>query len=92
MLKGIRLKNNDIELKTTPNNLRSLLYFLQNHTLCQYKQLVDIVCSDVPGRIRRFTVRYLLLSLRYNARLTVVVKTNDVFPLPSVVTLYRSAN
>ena len=90
--KGIRLKNNDIEIKTTPNNLRALLYFLQKHTLCQYKQLVDIACADVPGKIRRFTVSYLLLSLRYNARLTVVVKTNEVSPLPSIITLYRSAN
>jgi NADH dehydrogenase (ubiquinone) Fe-S protein 3 len=92
IVKGVRLKNNDIEIKTTPNNLRALLYFLQKHTLCQYKQLVDIACVDVPGKIRRFTVNYLLLSLRYNTRLTVVVKTNEVSPLPSLITLYRSAN
>ena len=92
VIKEIRLKNNDVELKTTPNNLRALLYFLQNHTLCQYKQLIDVICSDIPGKIRRFTVSYLLLSVRYNARLTVVVKTNDVLPLPSAVALYRSAN
>ena len=92
VIKGIRLKNNDIEIKTTPNNLRALLYFLQKHTLCQYKILVDIACSDVPGKVRRFTVSYLLLSLRYNTRLTVVVKTNEVSSLPSSVSLYRSAN
>ena len=92
VIKGIRLKNNDLEIKTTPNNLRALLYFLQKHTLCQYKNLVDIACSDVPGKNRRFTVSYLFLSLRYNARLVVVVKTNEVSSLPSVVNLFRSAN
>jgi NADH:ubiquinone oxidoreductase subunit C len=92
VIKGIRLQNNDIEIKTTPNNLRALLYFLQKHTLCQYKTLVDIVCSDVPGKLRRFTINYLLLSHRYNARLKIVVKTNEVSPLPSAITLYRSAN
>ncbi len=92
VVKEIRLKNTDIEIKTTPNNLRALLYFLQNHTLCQYKQLVDIACSDVPGKTRRFSVNYLLLSLRYNARINIVVKTNEVSPLPSVTPLYRSAN
>jgi NADH-quinone oxidoreductase subunit C len=92
VIKGVRLKNNDLEIKTTPNNLRALLYFLQKHTLTQYKILVDIVCADVPGKIRRFSVSYLLLSLRYNARLVVVVKTNEVSSLPSVVNLYRSAN
>jgi NADH:ubiquinone oxidoreductase subunit C len=92
IIKGVRLKNNDIEIKTTSNNLRALLYFLQKHTLCQYKVLVDIVCVDIPGKIRRFTLNYLLLSLRYNTRLTVVVKINEVSTLPSIVTLYRSAN
>jgi NADH:ubiquinone oxidoreductase subunit C len=92
IIKGVRLKNNDIEIKTTSNNFGTLLYFLQKHTLCQYKVLVDIVCVDIPGKIRRFTLNYLLLSLRYNTRLTVVVKINEVSTLPSIVTLYRSAN
>lgn len=92
VVKDIRLKNNEIEIKTTPNNLRALLYFLQNHTLCQYTQLVDIACCDVPGKTRRFSVNYLLHSLRYNTRMCVVVKVNEVFPLPSTTSLYRSAN
>ncbi len=92
LIKEIRFRNNDIEIKTTPNNIRSLLYFLQKHTLCQYKQLVDIACSDVLGKPRRFSINYLLLSLRYNVRLNVVIKTNEVLSLPSVTMLYRSAN
>ena len=86
------MKHNDLEVKTTPNNLRGLFYFLQKHTLCQYKQLVDMVCSDFLGKKRRFSINYLLLSLRFNARLNVVVKTNEVLPLPSITFLYRSAN
>ena len=92
LIKEIRFRNNDIEIKTTPNNIRSVLYFLQKHTLCQYKQLVDLACSDVLGKPRRFSVNYLLLSLRYNVRLNVVIKTNEVLSLPSVTMLYRSAN
>jgi NADH dehydrogenase (ubiquinone) Fe-S protein 3 len=92
IIKEIRIKNTDIEIKTSPNNLRALLYFLQKHTLCQYKQLIEIACSDVPGKTRRFSVTYLLHSIRYNARILVVVKTNEVSPLPSVTALYRSAN
>ena len=92
VVKEIRVKNNDVEIKTTPNNIRALLYFLKNHTLCQYKQLIDIACSDVIGKTRRFSINYLLLSLRFNVRLTVVIKTNEVLPLPSTVSLYRSAN
>jgi NADH dehydrogenase (ubiquinone) Fe-S protein 3 len=91
MVKEVRVFNNDIEIKTTPNNLRSLLFFLKCHTLTQYKQLVDIVCSDVPGKMYRFTVAYLLHSLLYNARIVIIVKTNEVIAIPSVIQLYESA-
>ena len=89
--KEICLNNNDIEIKTTANNLRSLISFLKRHTLCQYKQLVEISCSDVPGKTHRFTVNYLLHSITYNSRIKVTVKTNEVTPLPSITGLYESA-
>ena len=92
LIKEIRIKNNDIEIKTTPNNLCALLYFLQKHTLCQYKQLIDIACYDVPGKKNRFSLAYVLYSMRYNSRIIIIVKTNEVLPLPSVVTLFNSAN
>jgi NADH dehydrogenase (ubiquinone) Fe-S protein 3 len=92
LIKEIRIKNNDIEIKTTSNNLRALLYILQKHTLCQYKQLVDLACYDVPGKKNRFSIGYLLHSFRYNVRIIVIVKTNEVLPLPSVVPLFNSAN
>jgi NADH/F420H2 dehydrogenase subunit C len=92
LIKEIRIKNNDIEIKTTPNNLCALLYLLQKHTLCQYTQLVDLACCDVPGKKNRFSVSYLLHSVRYNVRLTIIVKTNEVLPLPSVIPFFNSAN
>jgi NADH dehydrogenase (ubiquinone) Fe-S protein 3 len=91
MTKEIRVSNNDIEIKTTSNNLRSLLFFLKCHTLAQYKQLIDIACSDVPGKTYRFTITYLLHSLVYNARVMITVKTNEVISLPSIIQLYESA-
>jgi NADH dehydrogenase (ubiquinone) Fe-S protein 3 len=91
LIKEIKVKNNNIEIKTTPNKLRSLLSFLKKHTLCQYKQLVDIVCSDVPGKKYRFSVSYLLHSILYNARIVVTIKTNEVIPVPSVTQLFESA-
>ncbi len=30
LVKTIRIQNNDIEIKTTPNNMRGMFYFLQN--------------------------------------------------------------
>jgi NADH dehydrogenase (ubiquinone) Fe-S protein 3 len=80
-----------VEIKTTSNNLRALFYFLQNHSLCQYKQLVEIACSDLPGKKRRFSLAYILFSFRYNTYLTIVVQTNEVLSIPSVTPIYSSA-
>ena len=92
LIKEIRFVNNkDIEIKTTPNNLRALLYFLKNHTLCQYKQLIEIACSDNPGKQRRFSIAYILLSTHYSANIIVVIQTNEVLPVPSVTSIFSSA-
>jgi len=91
LIKEIRFSNNDVEIKTTPNNLRSVLYFLKNHTLCKYKQLSEVICSDHPGKKRRFSVAYVLCSLHYNSYITVVVQTNEVLPIPSVTPIFSGA-
>jgi NADH/F420H2 dehydrogenase subunit C len=69
-----------------------LLFTLNKHTLFQYKQLVDIACYDFPGKKYRFSVNYILYSFKYNTRLIVIVKTNEVIPLPSITSLFKSAN
>lgn len=90
--KQIRIKNNEIEIQTTFNNLCSVLTFLQKHTLSQYKQLVDIAAVDQPGKYYRFSVTYLLFSQRYNSRIKVTVQTDEIIPLPSVTSIFNSAN
>jgi NADH:ubiquinone oxidoreductase subunit C len=49
MCKDIRITKKDIEIKTTLGNLNAVLYCLQNHNLCLYKQLSEIVCIDTLG-------------------------------------------
>ena len=91
LIKEVRLTNNDIEIKTTANNLRSVLFFLKNHTLCKYKQLSELSCSDRPGKKRRFSLTYVLCSLHYNTYIAVVVQTNEVWPIPSATPVFSGA-
>jgi NADH dehydrogenase (ubiquinone) Fe-S protein 3 len=91
VIKEIRIVNDAIEIKTTPNNLRAVLYFLKNNTLCQYKQICEIACSDTPGKKRRFSIAYILSSLQYDDYITVVVQTNEVLPIPSVTPIFPGA-
>lgn len=92
LVKETRLKNNEIEMKTTKNNIRSLLLVLKKNTLCHYEQLVDVAVTDVLGKINRFSINYLLKSILYSMRLKVVVKTNEVIPVPSILDIYKSSN
>lgn len=81
-----------IHLITTRSNLLALLLFSKNHSLCLYKNLVDITVYDTPGKNYRFCVIYSLKSYLYNTRLFIYTYTNESIWIPSVTTLYKSAN
>ncbi|RZJ18549.1 MAG: NADH-quinone oxidoreductase subunit C [Brevundimonas sp.] len=56
-----------------------------------FQQLMDVCGADYPDRAERFEVVYHLLSLSRNARVRVKVATDEVKPVPSVVSVYPSA-
>ena len=57
-----------------------------------FQQLLDLCGVDYPDRRERFEVVYHLLSLTRNARLRVKVSTDEVQPVPSVISAYPAAN
>ena len=91
IINNLRFKNNDIEIIVSHKNIGTILTFLKLHTACQFDQLIDIVATDNPGKHYRFTVRYLLLSIRFNARISVILQTNELTPLNTCVKIYASA-
>ncbi len=91
MCKEIIIKKKDIEIKTTPENLLGLLYFLKNNTLCLYTQLSEIACIDRPKNKLRFTVIYNLYSVHYTSRLYISIQTNEVNSIPSTTDIFASA-
>jgi NADH-quinone oxidoreductase subunit C len=54
----------------------------------EYQQLMDIAAADYPDRAERFEVNYHLLSLTKNRRIRVKVLTDEVTPVPSIVSLW----
>ena len=54
----------------------------------EYQQLMDIAAADYPERPERFEVNYHLLSLTKNRRIRVKVLTDEVTPVPSIVSLW----
>ncbi len=91
-LKKRRFINNELEIQTTRKNSYYLAYFFAKSTMSQFEQLTDIAVIDTPGKKLRFSIAYILFSCRYNTRLILTTKTDEVTALLSVTSIYNSAN
>jgi len=89
--KAIFVHNNNIVIKTDITNLKLALFFLNKHTLCSYKQLIDIAAEDTPKNSYRFRVNYILTSLLYNHKVILSVTTNELNYLPSATGIFQGA-
>ena len=85
------ISKREICIYTKPEFLIGLLTFIKLHTNTQFKSLIDITAVDFPDREKRFEVVYMLLSVRFNARIKIKVCVDELTSLPSVVDLYPSA-
>jgi NADH-quinone oxidoreductase subunit C len=56
------------------------------------QQLIDLCGADYPERERRFDVVYHLLSMTRNLRVRVKVQTDEDTPVPSVTSIYPTAD
>jgi NADH-quinone oxidoreductase subunit C len=66
--------------------------WLRDDPQCEFKILIDICGVDYPNRAPRFDVVYHFLSISKNRRVRVKLQTDDVAPVPSVVSVHPSAN
>lgn len=81
----------ELVLHTTRESLLPLLLLLRDSPALDFAQLVDVCGLDWPERPERFDVVYNLLSLTRNARVTVIVPTDESQPVPSVAPLWPTA-
>lgn len=73
-------------------SLIRVLTFLRDSNKLQFTQLIDICGVDYLGREPRFEVVYNLLSLVHNQRIRIKVAADEGVPIPSVTSVYSSAN
>jgi NADH-quinone oxidoreductase subunit C len=69
-----------------------VMQFLRDDERCLFWSIIDITAVDWPGREKRFDVVYHLLSPRWNQRIRVKVETDEVTPVPSIISVYRGAD
>ena len=85
------IDKNDFVLETNVNNLEQVLFFLRDHEGCLFKMLVDILVIDYPGKKKRFSLIYCLLSLKYNVRIKVKVYIDELTSVKSITNIYKSS-
>ena len=78
----------DIEVE----NFISVMLFLKTNEKCKFRQLIDITAVDYPGREKRFSIIYILLSHENNHRAIIKADIAINTKVQSVINIFPSAN
>ena len=88
------LNKKELSINISSKKIIPILFFLKNHTNCQYKILSDLCIVDYLTRTKkeRFDIIYNLLSIRFNSRIRIKISINELQPVDSITTIYNAAN
>lgn len=87
-----KIRYNELTVEVYTGSIVRVLTILRDNPDCKFKVLLDICGVDYPDRSPRFRVVYHLLSMEYNQRIRVKVATDPELPVPSVTSIFHSAN
>ena len=82
----------ELEIHIVSKNIYPILSLLNKHSLCQFKNLMDIICYDSMSAKLRFFIIYNLLSVKFNIRLRLISKINELTTVLSSIGIFKSAN
>lgn len=83
---------NELMMTVERGSITRVLTYLRDSESLQFSQLMDVCGVDYLGRTPRFEVVYNLLSLVYNKRIRIKLVVDDGMPVPTVTSIYSSAN
>lgn len=87
------IEHGNLIIYVAANKVVDFLKFLRDDKELSFKMLLDVFGADLIGlRTPRFEVIYNLLSLKLNNRITVKVALNDGEEVPTVSTVFSTAN
>lgn len=82
----------DINASVEPKNLLGVVFFLKSNSWSRFKVLTDIAAYDRPTDEARFSIVYNLLSIKYGTRLFLRVSVKEGEWVPSITSVFPSAN
>ena len=86
------IKHNQIYLEIDKEDLINVVLFIKSNNNTKFRQLIDITVVDYPERTQRFKAVYLFLSHELNQRLILSYDINENEIVPSLTTIFPSAN
>jgi NADH-quinone oxidoreductase subunit C len=89
---GFNVAFNELNVHAVHDRIVELMAVLKDSPEFQFQQLVDLAGCDYPQRAQRFDVVYHLLSMTKNVRVRVTVRTDEDTPVPSITSVYPSAD
>ncbi|MBK18989.1 MAG: NADH-quinone oxidoreductase subunit C [Rhodospirillaceae bacterium] len=91
-VEAVSQEHDQLVLICKRNQIAAFLTYLRDDSSCLFKVLIDICGVDFPERDQRFEVVYHLQSLRLNQRIRVKVICGENDIVPSVTSVFSSAN
>jgi NADH-quinone oxidoreductase subunit C len=82
----------ELTLVARREDIVQVVKFLRDDPQCRFVCFIDICGADYPARDKRFDVVYHFLSPYHNSRIRVKVETDEVTPVPSLVSVFPAAN
>ena len=89
---GAEVKFGELSVTVQVHRIIEVLSFLRDDPNCRFLVLVDLCGVDYPKRQKRFDVVYHLLSMHQNQRIRVKLEADEASPVPSVISVYPSAD
>ncbi|RED53328.1 NADH-quinone oxidoreductase subunit C [Aestuariispira insulae] len=86
------LANGELTVVVGAQAIQKVAQFVRDEANSLFKICVDVCGVDYPEREKRFEVVYNLLSLKHNLRLRLKVRTDEDTPVPSVSSIWPTAN
>ena len=91
-IKTSKINHDQLYFKIDHEDLINVIIFLKSNQETKFKQLIDITAVDFPEDKKRFKIVYLLLSHENNSRVIIEYLINENEVIPSVTSIFPSAN
>ena len=86
------IKHGQLYIDIDKEDLLDVVLFLKTNKDTKFRQLIDITVVDYPESAKRFKVVYLFLSHEFNHRLVLNYLINENEIIPSLTSVFPSAN